>query len=76
MAAGVIFTFLPLAAMHASGNVIAAALLIQAAAATTSRWIAGHVGDKHGHGALLVPLNSRVVSTASMVRSAFPTRHL
>ncbi len=55
MAAGVIFTFLPLAAMHASGNVIAAALLIQAAAATTSRWIAGHVGDKHGHGALLVP---------------------
>jgi MFS family permease len=55
MAAGVIVTFLPLAAIHASGNVVAAALLIQAAASTTSRWYAGHHGDKHGSAALMIP---------------------
>jgi MFS family permease len=55
MAAGVIVTFLPLAAIHASGNIIAIALLVQAASSTLSRWCAGHLGDKHGHGALLIP---------------------
>lgn len=55
MAAGVIVTFLPLAAMHASGNVIATALFIQAAASTLSRWYAGHLGDKHGPASLLIP---------------------
>ncbi|HMA02211.1 MAG: MFS transporter [Gemmatimonas sp.] len=55
MAAGVIVTFLPLAASHASENVIAAALFIQPAASTSSRWFAGHLGDKHGPATLLVP---------------------
>jgi predicted MFS family arabinose efflux permease len=55
MAAGVIVTFLPLAAIHASGNVIALALFLQAAASTTTRWWAGHLGDKHGATALLIP---------------------
>jgi MFS family permease len=55
MAAGVIVTFLPLAAIHASENVVAAALLIQAAASTTSRWYAGHHGDKHGSATLMIP---------------------
>lgn len=55
MAAGVIVTFLPLAAIQASGNVIATALLIQAAASTLSRWYAGHLGDKHGPASLLIP---------------------
>jgi predicted MFS family arabinose efflux permease len=55
MAAGVIVTFLPLAASHASENVIAAALFIQPAASTSARWYAGHLGDKHGPATLLVP---------------------
>ena len=64
MAAGVIVTFLPLAAIHASGNVAAAALLIQAAASTLSRWYAGHLGDKHGQATLLVP--GVLLATAGM----------
>jgi len=55
MAAGVIVTFLPLAAMHASGNIIATALFVQAAASTLSRWYAGRLGDRLGHSALLIP---------------------
>ncbi|MDB4911457.1 MAG: transporter, partial [Gemmatimonadetes bacterium] len=55
MAAGVIVTFLPLAAIHATVNVIATALLVQAAASTLSRWYAGRLGDRLGHAALLIP---------------------
>ena len=55
MAAGVIVTFLPLAAMHASGNIIATALFVQAVASTVSRWYAGRLGDRLGHSALLIP---------------------
>jgi len=55
MAAGVIVTFLPLAAIHASGNIIATALFVQAVASTVSRWYAGRLGDRLGHAALLIP---------------------
>ena len=55
MAAGVIVTFLPLAAAHASENIIAAALFVQAIASTLSRWYAGHLGDRHGPATLLIP---------------------
>ena len=55
MAAGVIVTFLPLAAIHASGNVIATALFVQAVASTLSRWYAGRLGDRLGQSALLIP---------------------
>ncbi len=59
MAAGIVVTFLPLAARGASVNLVAAALLAHAAAATLSRWWAGRHGDRHGdrHGVagLLVP---------------------
>jgi MFS family permease len=55
MAAGVVVTFLPLAAIHASGNIIATALFVQAAASTLTRWWAGHLGDRHGAAAILVP---------------------
>jgi predicted MFS family arabinose efflux permease len=55
MAAGVIVTFLPLAAVHASGNIVATALFVQAAASTLSRWYAGHLGDRHGPATLLIP---------------------
>ncbi|MEP7066902.1 MAG: MFS transporter [Gemmatimonadota bacterium] len=74
MAAGVIVTFLPLAASHASGNLIAAALLIQAAASTLSRWSAGHLGDKHGHAALLIPgLLLAAVGMAALIMIASTT---
>jgi predicted MFS family arabinose efflux permease len=54
VAAGVIVSFLPLAA-GVSGNVAAAGLLAQALTATISRWWAGRRGDKSGHARLLVP---------------------
>jgi predicted MFS family arabinose efflux permease len=55
IAAGVVVTFLPLAIANASGNVAAIGLLVQAVAATISRWWAGHHGDRHGSSRLLVP---------------------
>ena len=54
VAAGVVVSFLPLAA-GISGNIAAAGLLAQALAATMSRWWAGRQGDRHGHVRLLVP---------------------
>ena len=65
MAAGVIVTFLPLAAIHASGNIVAAALLVQAASSTFTRWWAGHHGDRHGATALLIP--GLLAATAGML---------
>ncbi|PZF81249.1 MFS transporter [Jiangella anatolica] len=53
VAVGVLVTFLPLAT--ASASVAAAALLVQPAASTAARWIAGRLGDRHGQGRLLVP---------------------
>jgi MFS family permease len=54
VAAGVVVSFLPLAA-GASGSVAAIGLLAQALTATVSRWWAGRHGDRHGHAGLLVP---------------------
>jgi predicted MFS family arabinose efflux permease len=54
-AAGVVVTFLPLAVPAGSGNLAAAALLVQAAMSTLSRWWAGRHGDRHGPARLLVP---------------------
>lgn len=64
-AAGVIFTFVPLAITHASGNLAALALFAQAVTATASRWWAGHHGDRHGSGRLLIP--SVVASAAGLL---------
>ena len=55
MAAGIIFTFLPLAVTHASGNLASLALLVQAATSTLTRWWAGRHGDAHGAARLLMP---------------------
>ncbi|HEY7861729.1 MAG TPA: MFS transporter [Gemmatimonadaceae bacterium] len=55
MAAGVVVTFLPLAATRNAANVAALALLAQAVTATFTRWWAGHHGDRHGSAKLLVP---------------------
>ncbi len=55
MAAGAIVTFLPVAMVHASGSLAAAALLVMSVSATLSRWWAGRHGDRHGSAGLLVP---------------------
>jgi len=54
IAAGVLDSFLPLAKGIPS-NLCSAALLVQAIAATLSRWQAGKHGDRCGHARLLVP---------------------
>ncbi len=54
VAAGVVVSFLPLAA-GASGDIAAAGLLAQALTATAGRWWEGRYGDRHGHARLLVP---------------------
>ena len=54
VAAGVVISFLPLAA-GSSANVAAIGLLAQALTATIGRWWEGHHGDRHGHARLLVP---------------------
>jgi MFS family permease len=54
IAAGVLDSFLPLANGIPS-NLCSAALLVQAAAATFSRWQAGRLGDRHGHARPLIP---------------------
>ena len=54
VAAGVVVSFLPLAA-GASANTAAIGLLAQALTATASRWWAGWRGDRHGHAGLLIP---------------------
>lgn len=55
IAAGAIVTFLPLAVSHASGTLAAFGLLVQAGAATLTRWWAGRHGDRHGSARLLEP---------------------
>ena len=54
VSAGVVASFLPLAA-GVSGGVAALGLFAQAVTATASRWWAGRHGDRHGHARLLVP---------------------
>jgi len=64
VAAGVVVSFLPLAA-GVSGNVAAAGLLAQALTATVGRWWAGRRGDRSGHARLLVP--ALAIASAGMV---------
>ncbi|HEY0536025.1 MAG TPA: MFS transporter [Actinoplanes sp.] len=54
-AVGVLVTYLPLAGAEGPGWIVALALLLQPAAATAARWIAGRLGDRHGLRRLLVP---------------------
>ena len=72
VAAGVVVSFLPLAA-GVSGTVAAAGLLAQALTATISRWWAGRRGDQRGHASLLVPgLAIASLGMLTMVWLAFP----
>jgi predicted MFS family arabinose efflux permease len=54
-AVGVLVTFLPLATLDQPTWVATAALFVQPASSTVSRWIAGRVGDRRGQRCLLVP---------------------
>ena len=54
-AAGIMVTFLPLAVPSASAGVVAAALFVQTAASTLTRWLAGRHGDRHGSARLILP---------------------
>jgi MFS family permease len=55
MGAGIVVTFLPLAATRGTGDVAALALLAQSAASTLGRLLAGRRGDRHGPAGLLAP---------------------
>lgn len=54
-AAGILVTFLPLAVPSASAGVVAAALFVQTATSTLTRWLAGRHGDRHGSARLVLP---------------------
>ena len=67
IAAGVLDSFLPLAKGIPS-NLASAALLVQAIAATLSRWQAGRHGDRYGHARLLIPaLTVAALGMAAMI---------
>ena len=63
VSAGVVASFLPLAA-GVSAGVAALGLFAQAVTATASRWWAGRRGDRHGHARLLIP--GLVIAAAGM----------
>jgi MFS family permease len=67
-AVGVLVTYLPLAGAGRPGWTVALALLLQPAAATVSRWIAGRLGDRRGQRRLLAP--GLVLSAAGMAALA------
>jgi MFS family permease len=72
VAAGVVVSFLPLAA-GVSGTVAAAGLLAQALTATIGRWWAGRHGDRYSHEGLLVPgLVTASLGMAAMIWLASP----
>jgi len=71
MAAGIVVTFLPLAATRATAGLVTLALLVQPAVSTVTRWLAGRYGDRHGSAGLIIP--GVVVSAAGMLMLALTT---
>jgi MFS family permease len=71
MAAGIVVTFLPLAATRATAGLVALALLIQPAVSTVARWLAGRYGDRHGTAGLIIP--GVAVSAAGVLMLALTT---
>lgn len=71
-ATGVLVTFLPLAVPSASAGVVAAALFVQTAASTLTRWLAGRHGDRHGSTRLVLP---GLLLSAAGVLAIAPTTH-
>lgn len=67
VAAGIVVSFLPLAA-GVSGGLTAAGLLAQSLTATAGRWWAGRFGDRHGHARLPAPaLTIAAFALAAMI---------
>ena len=72
VAAGVVASFLPLAA-GVSAGVATLGLFAQALTATASRWWAGRRGDRHGHAGLLIPgLLTAAAGMASLIWVSAP----
>src|SRR6266516_2781586 len=72
VSAGVVASFLPLAA-GVSAGVATLGLFAQAVTATASRWWAGLRGDRHGHAGLLIPgLLIAAVGMASLIWVSAP----
>ena len=72
VAAGVVASFLPLAA-GVSAGVATLGLFAQAVTATASRWWAGRRGDQHGHAGLLIPgLLTAAAGMASLIWVSAP----
>jgi MFS family permease len=72
VAAGVVASFLPLAA-GVSAGVATLGLFAQAVTATASRWWAGRRGDRHGHAGLLIPgLLTSAAGMASLIWVSAP----
>ena len=72
IAAGVVASFLPLAA-GVSAGVATLGLFAQALTATASRWWAGRRGDRHGHAGLLIPgLLTAAAGMASLIWVSAP----
>ena len=72
VAAGVVASFLPLAA-GVSAGVATLGLFAQAVTATASRWWAGRRGDRHGHAGLLIPgLLTAAAGMASLIWVSAP----
>jgi MFS family permease len=68
-AAGIVVAFLPLAV----GELATPALLVESAAATVTRWLAGRYGDRHGPAALLIPgLVTAAAGMLAMVLTGIP----
>ncbi|MEZ0113570.1 putative MFS family arabinose efflux permease [Catenulispora sp. EB89] len=67
--AGVVVSFLPLAA-GISKNLAAAGLLAQALTAAVGRWWAGRSGDRKGHARLLAP--ALAISSSAMAALLWP----
>jgi predicted MFS family arabinose efflux permease len=53
--AGIVVTFLPLAVAPGHSGAVAAALFVQPAAATASRWLAGRHADRRGAAEMVIP---------------------
>ena len=72
VSAGVVASFLPLAA-GVSAGVATLGLFAQAVTATASRWWAGRRGDRHGHASLLIPgLLTAAAGMASLIWVSAP----
>ncbi|HEX6453909.1 MAG TPA: MFS transporter [Trebonia sp.] len=73
VAAGVLFTFVPLAITQQAGAIATIALFAEPAAATLARLTAGRLGDQHGQHRLLFPgIGLATVGMAAIAATSVP----